>query len=317
MVPAHPEVGVLVTTKRKFPGPLFMLQGSALADIWPWLVATAVVASILTALYGLYDFSWFEPTTTPFTLVGLALSIFLGFRNNACYERWWEGRKLWGQLVNSSRSYARQILTLIDAREPEATEMQRRAVHRMAAYAHALRMHLRDQPRWEELAPLLPEGGVEALRPERNKPIALLHQMAVEHRQAMDRGWLDRFHLPILEETLTALANLQGGCERIKNAPVPLSYTELTHRVVALYVLFLPFGVVHQVGFLTPVVVVFVAFCFLGLDAVGTQIENPFEEDPNDLPLLQLSRLIENDLRQRLGESVLPPDIEPDGALLL
>ncbi len=86
---------------------------------------------------------------------------------------------------------------------------------------------------------------------------------------------------------------------------------------MAIYVLFLPFGIINLVGDLAPVVVVMVAYCFLGLDAVGTQIENPFEEDPNDLPLSQISRMIENDLRQRLGEQDLRPDVQPEGGILL
>jgi putative membrane protein len=133
----------------------------------------------------------------------------------------------------------------------------------------------------------------------------------------MDRGLVDRYHLPLLEGTLTDLTDIQGGCERIKNTPVPLSYTELTHRIVAMYVVLLPFGIVNTTELMTPFVVAIVAFCFLGLDAVGTQIEDPFEEDPNDLPLMQISRMIENDLRQRLGETEFPPDIRPERGVLL
>ena len=137
------------------------------------------------------------------------------------------------------------------------------------------------------------------------------------HRDALDKELLHPLHLPVLEGTLTTLTDIQGGCERIKNTPVPLSYTELTHRIVAIYVLLLPLGILSTTGEATPIVVAMVAFCFLGLDAVGTQIEDPFEEDPNDLPLLQISVLIENDLRQRMGATDLRADVTPVDRVLL
>jgi len=307
---------MLMKPERNITGSLFMVRGSALSEIWPLLVAAGLVSELLTYFYGHWEGSWLDITPLPFTLVGLALSIFLGFRNNACYDRWWEARKLWGRLINTSRSSARQAMTLV--RGDGSEEVVERWVRMQMAYAHALRFHLRVQPdKYGELEAFLPADEVAALRAERNPPIGMLHRMGELARQAMDDGLVDRFHLPVLEATLTELTNIQGACERIKKTPVPLSYTELTHRIVASYVILLPFGIVKSVGEMTPLVVVFVAFCFLGLDAVGTQIEDPFEEDPNDLPLHQISRMIENDLRQRLGETDLPPDITPDATGVL
>ena len=307
---------MLVHHRRGFPGPLFLIKGSALSDIWMWVAGIALFGELVTTLHREFDLSFLNLTTLPFTLIGLALSIFLGFRNNACYDRWWEARKLWGRLINTSRSSARQAMTLV--RGDGSEEVVERWVRMQMAYAHALRFHLRVQPdKYGELEAFLPADEVAALRAERNPPIGMLHRMGELARQAMDDGLVDRFHLPVLEATLTELTNIQGACERIKKTPVPLSYTELTHRIVASYVILLPFGIVKSVGEMTPLVVVFVAFCFLGLDAVGTQIEDPFEEDPNDLPLHQISRMIENDLRQRLGETDLPPDITPDATGVL
>lgn len=307
---------MLIRPERHFMGSLLSFRGSAIADIWPLLAGAAAVSGLLTWVHETYQHVWVDMTPLPFTLVGLALSIFLGFRNNACYDRWWEARKLWGRLINTSRSSARQAMAL--ARGDGSDALVSRWVRLQMAYPHALRIHLRRQPeRLGELEPFLEPGEVDALRRERNVPIALLHWMGQLARELMDRGFVDRFHLPVLEATLTDLTDIQGGCERIKNTPVPLSYTQLTHRTVAVYVTLLPFGIVQTTGLLTPLVVVMVAYCFLGLDAVGTQIEDPFEEDPNDLPLSAISRMIENDLRQRLGETDLPPDVTPQGGVLL
>ncbi|MBX2801935.1 MAG: bestrophin family protein [Myxococcales bacterium] len=308
---------MLTRPKREFPTLLFKWRGSALSRIWPLLLLTFALSVALTWAHDQFDLVWMELSTAPFTILGIALSIFLGFRNNACYQRWWEGRILWGRLVNVSRSYSRQVLTLVGGDDPEVRVFQRALVYRMIAYVHALRLHLREQPRWEELGMFLAAAERQAIADERSKPTALLHLMGQRHRSALDRGWIDVFHLPILEESLTEITTIQGACERIKNTPVPLSYTELTHRIVALYVLFLPLGMLGSIDNLAPLAVMIIAFAFLGLDAVGSQIENPFEEDPNDLPLSQLSRMIENDLRTVLGEKDLRPDVTPNRGILL
>ncbi|MEZ4381640.1 MAG: bestrophin family ion channel [Nannocystaceae bacterium] len=298
-------------------------SGSALHRIWLRLLLTTLLAVVVTELYIDFDLFHFDLTITPFSLIGLALSIFLGFRNNTSYDRFWEGRKLWGRLVNTSRSLTRQILTLIGPRPqegaappPELADARRRLVYRLIAYVHALRLHLRDQGDLDALAPFLDAAEREALAAEINRPIALLQRLGDDFRELWDRGWIDTMHLPVLEASLTALADIQGGCERIKSTPIPFSYTVLIHRIVAVYCLGLPFGIIDTVGVFTPVVVMMVAYAFFGLDAVGDEIEDPFGLEPNDLPLSALSRMIEVNLRQRLGERDLPPLLRPEKGLL-
>jgi putative membrane protein len=123
-------------------------------------------------------------------------------------------------------------------------------------------------------------------------------------------------HLPVLEGSLTTLTDIQGGCERILATPVPFVYNVLMHRIVAGYCLFLPFGLVDTIGWVTPLAVAFIAFAFYGLDSIGEEIEEPFGTDWNDLPLSQLSRMIEVNLRQRAGDKDIPPLMQPvDGVL--
>jgi len=163
----------------------------------------------------------------------------------------------------------------------------------------------------------LSEGELTALAPERNIPAALLHDMGLRVQRAWLRGWLHAVHVPALDASLTELTAIQGGCERIKSTPLPFCYTALIRRIVAVYCLALPFGIIDTVGLLTPLVVFLVAYAFFGLDAIGTEIENPFGTDDNDLPLSALSRLIEINLRQRLGEADLPEPLQPVNGLLL
>lgn len=308
---------MLVPRRNHFFSIVLQWQGSALAQVGPLLAGVALVAFLLPLVNGQWSLEAIDLTPTPFTLLGLPLSIFLGFRNNACYDRWWEARKLWGGLVNTTRTVARQARHVLRGDGPEVIALRREITMLLVAYAHALRLHLRLQSRWEDLDPFLDDADLATVKAARNRPQAVLDLLSLRLRRALDMGALDPLHLPHLDQGLVGLTDIQGACERIKNTPVPVTYSELTHHIVGLYVLFLPFGLFHTLGAVTPIVTVTVAYCFLGLDAVGTQIENPFEEDPNDLPLAQLSRLIENDLRSTLGDVDLRPDLKPRRGILL
>lgn len=310
---------MLVRPREQTPlGLFFHIQGSVLSDIWPYLLGITAYSLVTAEIIQAIGVDWFDITLVPFTLIGLALSIFLGFRNNACYDRWWEARKLWGKLINTTRSLARQTLTLLklDASEdPAVRDFQIEMVRRIIGYAYGLKFHLRTEVSLQAVTPWLPEEEAEALGRENNVPYALLQRMGERYRDAWKRGWIDPYHLRIFEETLTLLTDIQGGCERIKNTPVPLSYTVLTHRLVFVYCLALPFGITAHVGHLTPLVVLFISYAFMGLDDVGTQVEDPFELDPNDLPLAALARTIEINLLQRIGAELPPPATPVDGIL--
>ncbi|HRI66001.1 MAG TPA: bestrophin family ion channel [Polyangium sp.] len=306
---------------------LFKYRGTALPRMRGRFTFTTLLAITITAID--LNLGFFHPdlTTIPFTLLGLALGIFLGFRNNTSYDRFWEARKLWGALVNTTRSITRQILTLVNdpdtpsssnvpVENDELVAYRREMVHRVVAYVHAFRHHLRDQDRVDDLNPMLSNDEIQSLRGEINRPIAILQRLGDRFRDAYRKGWIHPQHVPVLEQSLVTLTDIQGGCERIKSTPIPLSYTSLIHQIVAIYCLTLPFGLVKSVGAFTPVVVAIVAYAFYGLDEIGDEIENPFGTDPNDLPLSALSTMIEVNLRQRLGESNLPPLHKPKSGVL-
>lgn len=263
----------------------------------------------------------------PFQLSGVALSIFLGFRNNAAYDRWWEGRKLWGRILNRSRSVARQALSLIGAQpgapalsadeQVELAALQRAIILRTVAFAHATRLHLRDLDDLSELKAFLPPDEVERLQKESNRPTAILFGLAQQVRVAWQRGWLHAQHVNAFETSMDEFSDLHGGCERIKATPIPFSYTTLIHRIVAVYCYGLPFGLVSETGVFTPIVVLVVSYAFFGLDIVGDEIEQPFGTDPNDLPLSAISRMIEVNLRQRIGDTDIPPLLRPVDEILM
>lgn len=299
-----------------------MVRGSTLPHTWKRIAFTMALAVAVTGLWHneVVHLDQYSLSTTPFAIMGVAMSIFLGFRNNTSYDRFWEGRKLWGRIVNVSRTFTRQVMMLVRYEgDAEAIEsFQHRMVRRQMAYVHALRLHLRDQPweDWAELGQFIDEDELAALKAESNRPAALAHRTGQLLGRAYGRGWIHAQHLPVLEGSLTEMVGVQGGCERIKATPVPFAYQVLTHRIVGIYCVTLPFGLLDAVGSMTPFVVGLVAFAFYGLDAIGDEIEEPFGFDPNDLPLHFLSRMIEINLRQRLGETELPPMHQPHDGML-
>lgn len=305
---------VLLLGKRSWLGLLFVLRGTPLARIWLRLlvvVSVAVGVTLVHEKYGVFDSAL---TTVPFSLVGLALGIFLGFRNNTSYDRFWEGRKLWGTLVNTTRTCARQIQTLIgkpDSDTREITETHRELTHRVIAYVHCFRHHLRDEAHPGDAAVFLSPDEAKELENQSNPPQVILHRLAQRYRELWQEGEIHPLHLTHLDQSLSDLTNLQGACERIKSTPIPASYTVLIHRLVASYVFALPFGLVSTIGPWTPAVVAMVAYAFLGLDAIGDEIEEPFGTHINDLPLATLSRMIEINLRERLEERDLPKALAP------
>ena len=292
------------------------LGGFALPHIWLRTVIVTAISIAVTVIYEEVPQLHYSLTPTPFTLVGLPLGIFLGFRNNTAYDRFWEGRKLWGALVNTSRSLTRQILTLIEPQSdaedsPERADaiaaFETRFVHLVIAYVHALRHHLRDTSPFETLVFIIGEDETARFRGQENVPYAMGQRMGELLVEARRKRWIHAFHVPVLEGSLTSLTDIQGACERIKSTPIPYSYTVLMHRIVAIYCTLLPFGLMDTIRWATPFVVLAISYCFLGLDAIGDELEQPFGMDINDLPLKGISRTIERNLRERLGEKIPPP----------
>ncbi len=285
----------------------FILQGSIVPAITPKLLLIAVLSAAVAWLGAGHPGLFAKVPLTPFTLLGISLSIFLGFRNSACYDRWWEARKLWGQLIHELRSFARATNTLLAA-EPETT---RRLVRRAIGFPYALAARLRGEDVVAAARPWLPPGELEAMARRRNPTNALVDGLSVEVVGALRRGVLTDMLYPTLEARIVAMAGIQAGCERILTTPLPFAYSLLLHRTAFLFCGLLPFALVDSLGWSTPLATVPIAYAFFGLDALGDELEEPFGHTHNDLPLQALARIVEIDLRDSLGETDLPPPAAP------
>ncbi|KXS30899.1 MAG: Bestrophin-like [Candidatus Gallionella acididurans] len=293
-----------------------ILRGSVLHQIWGVLLVNIALATLVTLNHGDLFRLKITLTAIPFTLIGLALAIFLGFRNNAAYDRYSEGRKLWGEIVLQSRNFSRQCLTLIEYPEPPKDgaglkDVRVRMIYRTIAFSHALRHMLRNTDASTELKLLLEQNEWQQTSKTDNIPDYLMHQMGKDLRLCMDEKRLDGCLAAAIDRTMSAMTSAAASCERIKSTPIPFSYTLMLHRTAYMYCFLLPFGLVDTIGFMTPFVVGIVAYTFFGLDALGDEIEEPFGNLPNDLALDAICRSIEINLRDSIGDKHELVPLEP------
>ncbi|MGC4044308.1 MAG: bestrophin family ion channel [Armatimonas sp.] len=273
----------------------------------------------VTAYWHWYDITSIALSPTPFTLLGTAITIFLGFRTNTAYSRWWEARTLWGGIINQSRTIVRQALTFSMPKPGEAelpTPFAQEIAYYQLALVNAMRAHLRQQDPIEEARPYLPASELELLQGERNVPSALLVRMGLCLRRAFQGSEIDTIQLNAMDDTLNDLTNLLGGCERIKNTPIPQQYDTVPQLAIYVYSTLLPLGLIEPMHWWTPVISSLITFFFIAIDSIGSNIEDPFENSMHDVPLSALCRTIEINLRQMLQEKELPPPLqEVDGVL--
>jgi putative membrane protein len=290
-------------------------------QVGPPLVVIALIAIVAAVINAIdHPFKALSIPDLTISLLGAALGILLGFRTNSAYDRWWEARKLWGALVNSSRSLGRQAISFIQPRSAdlrdEAWHHARNLIYHQIAFVHALRLALRKQEPWDDLSRVLDVSAVSALRVQKNVPAALLQKMGETTAELARQGFLSELQLQRLDSTFTDLSNVQGGCERIRNTPLPRQYDFYPELLVKAYCTVLPFVLVDRLKWFTPVATLVIAFAFLVLNRIGKNLEDPFENCVYDTPMTALSTTIEINLRQALGETQLPePVTAVDGVL--
>ncbi len=286
---------------------LFAWQGTILPAVLPALAVIFVLSLLLDQLSAQGIIQRPGLPAASISIFGLILSIFMVFRNSACHERWWEGRKLWGALIANARHLARDS-HLLPAAARECL------LYQVILFTRLLRDRLRYQTahpgRLPEYAdPELPAGtGVADLDKRLNPPQHVLEHIQKNLVRRLEQGQLSDILYMTLNRHLVELGNIQAGCDRIASTPLPFSYSVLLHRSVYAFCLILPFVLEGSTGFWTPFLACLIAYMFLGLDALGSQLEEPFGTDANDLPLDFIVRLVERELLDSLGKP-LPPAI--------
>lgn len=284
----------------------FVMRGSVVPRILPQIIFFALLGIAATITYQYYPDIFPVRTLAPFAFLGVALSLFLGFRNNASYDRWWEARKQWGRLIVDSRCIARQAVAYIDASEEAGEKSIKRLLYLTIAFSYALRHKLRGTDPWGDIGRYIAPGDADDLQQASNLPDALLQLMAKSLGACRNKKLLDEFFVQIIDEHFTSMAGVQAACERIQNTPLPFAYTLLVQRTAYLYCLALPVGLAASQGWATPLFCAVVAYAFFGFDRLSEELEDPFGLSTNGLSLNDLSRKIELELLEVLGEKSIP-----------
>jgi putative membrane protein len=281
---------------------LFIWHGSVLPRILFRLCLLLALAILILLLRGAIFHFKIQLNPAPFTLFGIALAIFLGFRNNVSYDRFWEGRKLWGAMLNTTRSLARQVQTLTNL-DPAGKSVDG-FIDLLIAFTYACKHQLRRTDPSQDLKRLLGVELADELSNKKYIPNLLILEMGKWIRSTYAKNNIDAILVSNIDHNLNELSNIIGGCERIDSTPIPYTYKVLLHRTIYIYCFLLPFGFVDSLGWIMPIIVTFIAYTFVALEAVADELENPFGTEANDLALQALSEMIENTLLEMSGKAI-------------
>ena len=215
----------------------------------------------------------------------IVLGLLLVFRTNTAYDRFWEGRKFWGMLINNVRNLARQIWVAIEEKDPQDIELKKSALRLLPAFAVAMKLHLRQEPINPELEPLMSPAQYQKLKSMNNPPLEIAFWVEDYLHEQYERNCLDVYQLTSMKDLISSMIDVLGGCERILKTPIPLAYAIHLKQLLLLYCLALPFQMVNDLAWGTGPVVALISFTLFGIEEIGIEIENPFEHDTNDLPL--------------------------------
>lgn len=270
---------------------MFSLNGTVLPRLLlrlVVLVGVALLLCMLDALLRLGDGSGL-PILNPVahTIMGVAIGLLIVFRNNCSYDRYWEGRRLWGSIVNSSRNLLRAATAYTGA----AVDL----ANLVAGYALALKQHLRGNTDLAEVQALVPDDVFRKASAAANPPSLLAFFMSDWVHQRRVQGKLDENQARTLEALVSNIIDCQGGCERILRTPIPFAYAVHIKQLLWLFLMTLPFVLVPTMGWVTPIALATIGFGLLGIEEAGVEIEDPFGDDPNDLPIETMCATIARD----------------------
>lgn len=251
---------------------------------------TAVVCYLIIEVFELP----FRSTTQVHSILGIVLGLFLVFRMNSAYERWWEGRSRWGLLVNESRNLAQKLSAMIPLSDPDNRTFFKVM---LGNFPFALKEHLRDGVLFEEIE----DPGdkvIETLKSVRNVPNIILAKVYKRIQILLKEDKITGEQMIVLDTELHNYASIQGACERIKNTPIPYSYSMYIKKFIFTFVITLPFGFVTTFLYFTIPIVLLLFYILVSIELIAEEIEDPFGKDVNDLPTDELSEKIRNDVRE-------------------
>lgn len=279
-------------------GHFFDLKGSMVREIIGRVAGCVLWAVAVVVLDEIFDIHW-RISTAAHGLVGVALGLLLVLRTNASYERWWEGRKLWGSIINEERNLGRLACVHL-ARDPGLRDA---VLAWASAFSTATMIRLRDGRGLGPAAAYLPADEAAEVERAEHVPLAIARKLTRRLVAARDRGLISDYILTALDRNVQLLVDYLGSCERIHRTPLPFPYVVHVRRILMLYAIMLPMALVDEYGWMTIVATLVVAYVFFGIEEIGVAIEAPFGPDGNDLPLDSFCTVISTNLRQMVDET--------------
>lgn len=284
---------------------LFVWHGTVFPRVLPHILGMMILSLLIWLLYYFQLYHISRIPAVGLTIFGVIISLFLGFRNHACYDRWWEARKLWGALVANTRHLSRDSHFL-------APNRREKLLLYMLVFVVLLRDRLRGQAiqteQFSAYIQLEPDLLIQ-LHHEINPPQRILEQMQKQFISAIQDGQLSDIIYLSIQKHMIEMGNIQAGCDRILTTPLPFPYSVLLHRAVFCFCWLLPFAFVPIMGIWTSILVGFIAYFLLGLDELNHQLEEPFGTADHDLALDTMVRMIERETLTLLDKPI--PDTLP------
>lgn len=268
-------------------------KSETMRRVWITMLITGAATAVICLALDYFDLiEKLSMNSGVYSLLGIALSIVLVYRTNTAYDRWWEGRKQWGALVNNCRNLA----VMLHATLPrEDKETRKYFAKHISNFCIAFKEHLRDGVKLEELILLKPEER-EKYETKNHVPNYISYQIFNRVEEAYRNGEIRDMDMLNIKPQVTALLDILGACERIKKTPIPFSYSIYIKQFIMLYGIVLPFGLVGSLGYWTILVVMLVLFAFVGLELMAEEVEDPFGHDRNDLPTATIAHNIKNNV---------------------
>ncbi|ELR98246.1 bestrophin family protein [Gloeocapsa sp. PCC 73106] len=273
--------------KRNWFKLLLTLKGSVIPAILPRVIFCGLFAWVISAIY-YFGYKQVSLDILSSLVPSIVLGLLLVFRTNTAYDRFWEGRKLWGTLVNTVRNLARGIWVCITETKPEDRIQKIKALRLLVAFAIATKLHLRSEEVNQELADLMPDSWFQRLKTMNHPPLEIAFWLADYLQKQSENDKLSAYQLVAMQKLINILVDCLGGCERIIRTPLPMAYSIHLRQLLLIYCLSLPFQVVEELVWFTGPFVALISFTVFGIEEIGIEIENPFGYDANDLPLDQI-----------------------------
>jgi len=275
---------------------IFLVQRSdTFHKLWPLMLGIGIYSGFIGWLeveyWQLSEKNYIRNINTMHSMLGFVISLLLVFRTNTAYDRWWEGRKHWGSLVNNSRNLAMKLKAILKSEEDQAYFRKL-----IPDYAAVLRTHLNDAETGKQL---FDDLDLE-IDHHKHRPNQVAAQIFDRVNNLYEQGKITGDQLIIINAEVQSLTDICGACERIKNTPIPYSYSAFIKKFIFIYVLTLPFGYAFSLGYYVAPVVVFIFYVLSSLELIAEEIEEPFGDDDNDLP----TRKISENIRRHIEELI-------------